>query len=107
MGACASRLRVQRLRALTYENTRPFVPRITRAKCVKVYDGDTIHLAYHMDGGCRVRWSCRLRGIDTAELRGTQGAERAMAVAARTYVHDALISRVLYVDVHGTDKYGR
>ena len=107
MGLCLSCIHAQRLQRLTYINTSCYVPRVTRAKCVRVYDGDTVHLAYYMRGHGPVRSSCRLAGIDTAELRGTTGPAKVMALAAMAWVQSAIEDKLVYVTVLGFDKYGR
>ena len=107
MGGCLSYVRAQRLQRLSYKNTSCYVPRVTRAKCVRVYDGDTVHLAYFLKGHGPVRSSCRLAGIDTAELRGTTGAARVMALVAKSWVQAAIEDKLVYVSVKGFDKYGR
>lgn len=80
----------------------------TYALCVDVYDGDTVKLIFAInEGGPQFKWSVRLKGINTAEIRGTSGAEKTLAVAARDRLRDLVLAKVIVVDVGGFDKYGR
>jgi endonuclease YncB( thermonuclease family) len=82
-------------------------------KVVKVYDGDSLTLAWPRTGPhdpnlCYA--NSRLYGIDTPELRGTKGRERADAEACRDALRQlALGQRFLLTTVGptGLDKYGR
>lgn len=95
------------LGACTYGNTRPFVPSFTVCRFLKAYDGDTITVAAVV-AGKPYRFSCRLAGIDTAELRTKDPNEKAEAVAARERLLELVgDDRALRVKVQGTDKYGR
>ena len=76
------------------------------AKCVKTYDGDSIHIVIHFKGGF-ARFPCRLEGIDTAELRSNNDAERAHAEKARDYLRSRVGGRIVLVHCGGWDKYGR
>ena len=40
----------------------------TNAKCTKCYDADTVHLVFSYNGQL-CRWTCRLEGIDSAEIK--------------------------------------
>ena len=76
------------------------------AKCVKNYDGDSIHIVMHFNGGF-TRFPCRLKGIDTAELRSSNSAEKAHAKKARDYLHKRIVNRIVLVHCGAWDKYGR
>jgi endonuclease YncB( thermonuclease family) len=76
------------------------------AKCVKVYDGDTAHFATMMDSGiARIR--CRFAGINTAELRSTDAAERDKAQRARSEVIRLIEGKICILQLGEMDKYGR
>jgi len=95
------------------------------AKCYRVYDGDTVEIAF--DARCAVtvaagsnpnpneddpawrRARCRLRGIDTAEIRGASSdAERAWGERARDALREKLArKRFVWVRCCGAGKYGR
>lgn len=97
------------MRTVQWEDTVPFVPPITEGTVIKVYDGDTLTVASTLPDQTEplYRFSVRLAGIDTPELRSRDDGERALAVAAR----DVLAARVLHKRVRlenvDNDKYGR
>jgi endonuclease YncB( thermonuclease family) len=80
----------------------------TRAVCYHVVDGDTAdflidlgwyHYAYH---------ALRFEAVNTAELRGTRGAERQSAFAARDRVEALLLGRPVLIRAHKqTSTFGR
>ena len=90
-------------------NTETYIPKITCGKVIKVYDGDTITVAAYLPESNKqvYKFSVRLRGIDSAEIRGSSATEKKHAIVAR----DALSERILnqYVDIKNvsTEKYGR
>ena len=89
--------------------TIPFVAPVTGGRVIKVYDGDTITIASKIPikDSPLYRFSVRLNGIDTPELKGSDEIEKRVALLAR----DALRDRILYKDVTiinvQTEKYGR
>ena len=62
----------------TWDNTVPFVPKIKSAKVIKVYDGDTITIAYKISIFDRkyYRFSVRLARIDCPEIRTKDPVEK-------------------------------
>lgn len=89
------------------ENAQPFVAPIeTHGIVVKVYDGDTITVVtkLQLEGSPYYKFSIRLAGIDTPEIRG---ADKEAAIAAR----DALANKIMHKEVEitniKTEKYGR
>jgi len=96
------------MEAISYDECRVFRPVMEEAKCVRVYDGDTIHLGTllpHPYGP--TRFCCRLLGVDTPELRSTDRAEKTLAREAREIVKSIILHKVVRVRVSGHDKYGR
>lgn len=89
--------------AVTYRSCVRFCPRFQECKVVKVYDGDSVTVGT-LD---HVRHSCRLVGIDTAELRARSPAERMVAYASRDVLRTCAMDRVMDVAIGGHDKYGR
>ena len=89
--------------------TKPFVPPVNRGRVIKVYDGDTITIAstIPIKNSPLYRFSVRLNGIDTPEIKGSDEIEKRVALLAR----DALREKILYKDVElinvKTEKYGR
>jgi len=88
---------------LTYATTIPFLPPIQSGKVVKVYDGDTITVGailYEV----AYRFSVRLNGIDTPELKGPH-QEKAML--ARDELAKLVMNQIVHLKNVGTEKYGR
>lgn len=56
----------------TWADTIPFVHPVNSGICIKVYDGDTITIAAKLPykGSPIYRFSVRLNGIDTPEIKG-------------------------------------
>ena len=78
------------------------------AKCVRVYDGDTIYLGTLLPYPYGpTRFCCRLLGVDTPELRSTDPAEKTLAREAREIVKSLILHKIVKVRVSGQDKYGR
>ena len=87
-----------------------FIPPVNSGRVIKVYDGDTITIASKLPGLKKspiYKFSVRLNGIDTPEMRGKNDDEKEMAHKAR----DALSARIFGKDVFlknvQTEKYGR
>jgi endonuclease YncB( thermonuclease family) len=75
------------------------------AKCVDVYDGDTCQCVIRIAGKL-ARFTCRLEGINSAEMRGAAD-EKVVAIAARDALRSAILSKIITLHVSGFDKYGR
>lgn len=81
---------------------------LTRGVCYHVVDGDTAdflidlgwyHYSYH---------ALRFENINTAELRGTRGAERERAIAAYKRVESLLLDRHVLIAAHKqAETFGR
>jgi len=96
------------LRAATYAGTAPLRLAPSVAKCVRVYDGDTVWLAYE-HGDLIIRSSARLVGVDTPEVRTRNAVEKAAGLAARDELRELILGKLVRVRVPegATDKYGR
>lgn len=78
------------------------------AKCVKVYDGDTVHLCMFVNGmKTPKRFVCRLEGINTPELKSKNQAEKKDAIIARDYLKQQILDKIVFVKCGDFDKYGR
>lgn len=95
------------LHDLSYVSCSEFMPKFQRAKCIRCYDGDTITLGTVIEGYGRTRFTCRLMGIDTPELRSKDPCEKELACIARDVVRGILLHRLVNVTIVGMDKYGR
>jgi endonuclease YncB( thermonuclease family) len=76
------------------------------AKCVKVYDGDTITLAFPWKGEM-LKWRCRLEEIDTPELKKKNKTEYFFGVRVRDMVRTLILDEIVHVVCGKFDKYGR
>ena len=72
----------------------------------KVYDGDSIHIVFEYKGEYH-KWTCRLFGIDTAELRSKDAIEKAFAIETRDELSRKILYQNIDVKCHNFDKYGR
>jgi len=78
----------------------------TWAWCSKVYDGDTIHACFFINKQL-FRFSVRLYGIDTAELRSTDPIEKDKAITTKNFVTKRIANKPIYLRLKDFDKYGR
>ena len=88
------------------EDTLDFDGKITRAKVVSVYDGDTVKVTFPYMGKM-FRWNCRIRGVDTPEIRTTDPFEKREGLAARDALKEKILGRLVVVTCGKFDKYGR
>ena len=102
MGCCWSRSWSK----VVYADTKPFVLPVRQCKVVKVYDGDTITVAFYLNRTL-YRTNVRLLGIDCAELKGSSEEEKKMAVAARDALSAKIMNEVVELRKTSTEKYGR
>ena len=96
----------------TYDNVEEFIPEIRTGKVVKVYDGDTITIASRLwiDGNETsklYKFSVRLNGIDTPELKTKNPTEKSRALLARDDLHDLIFGSIVTLSNTSYDKYGR
>ena len=94
---------------ITWDDTIEFTYPITSGHVIKVYDGDTITIASKMpyENSPLFRFSVRLDGIDTPEIKSKDKNEKALSILAR----DALSQLIMHKNVTLTnvknEKYGR
>ena len=86
----------------------PFFPS-HKAKVIKVYDGDTCTLAkINPNNETRgLRYSGRLYGIDTAEIKGTNLDEKNAAHYSKEVLSKLILDQIVDIEIKGIDKYGR
>jgi micrococcal nuclease len=94
---------------ITWENTKPFVPPITEGIVIKVYDGDTITIATQlpMENSPMYRFSVRLLGIDSAEIKGKTEAEKHIATLAKEALSTKILGNKVTLRNISLEKYGR
>lgn len=85
-----------------------FDGRTVDAKCVKVYDGDTIQVVFRAfpDQPPR-RFHCRMLGYNTAEMHSKNATERTAAQAAEKYLADIVLGKIITLKLGKYEKYGR
>jgi len=101
---------LEELKNVDYHDTHPFVPPIHSGKVVKVYDGDTITIASKYPGvtdSPLYRFSVRLNGIDSAEIKGKTFAEKEQAILARDALSKLILNQIVVLKNLSTEKYGR
>ena len=93
---------------ISIHGTIPFIPPVEEGKVVKVYDGDTITVAAKLPYSNKYyRFSIRLTGIDSAEIKGKTLNEKAIALKARDALHDLIFGKIVKLKKVSTEKYGR
>ena len=91
-----------------WKNTTPFVPQIRVCKVIKVYDGDSITVAAKLHESFSVnRFSVRLNGIDTPEMRAQNENEKKRAIIAKDFLEKRILNQTVYLEDVGLEKYGR
>lgn len=100
------------MNAATYENSPTFVPEIKTGKIVRVYDGDTVTIATRIQiDGTEIpkifRFSLRLRGIDSPELKTKNQTEKTLAIQSRDALSGLIMGKTMAIENVDYDKYGR
>lgn len=116
MGNCCSEttnIVTPSLASATLENT----PELTlvghkcEAKVVDVHDGDTITLAFILNGTIYHK-SCRVAGVDCAEIRTSNKDEKKVGFEATDFVKELILNKIIWAEFTDglddkKDKYGR
>jgi micrococcal nuclease len=102
-------LEVKNMRIIKWEDTTAFTMPITGGQVIKVYDGDSITIAAYlpMDSSPLFRFSVRLNGIDTPEIKGKNEDEKEAAKAARDALSNLILHKYITLKNVDTEKYGR
>ena len=79
---------------------------IFTAKCVKCYDGDTVHVNIRLYNTL-YKFICRLANIDTAELRSKNPKEKNHAQKAKKWLENLILNKIIKIKCGNFDKYGR
>ena len=87
----------------------PFIPPITEGQVINVFDGDTITIVSKLpyDASPLYRFSVRLAGIDTPEIKGKTDRERELAQEAKCALQKLIWNKVVVLKNLKTEKYGR
>ena len=96
---------------ISWGETCPFIFPIQEGQVIKVYDGDTITIAAYMPYAAGTsplfRFSVRLNGIDTPEIKGHSEEEKKAAKESRAALNEKLLHHVVSLKNVQTEKYGR
>jgi len=94
---------------IEWKDTIPFIPPITEGQVIKVYDGDTITVASRLpyDGSPLYRFSVRLNGIDSPEMKGKSDDEKQAAKRAQQALSNFILHKTVALTNNKTEKYGR
>lgn len=76
------------------------------AKCVSVYDADTMNVVFPHNGEL-TRWTIRLYGVNAAEIRGGTEETKKAGACARDWVRSQILDKEVWVKCYGFGKYGR
>lgn len=95
---------------IEWKDTKPFVVPLNGGHVIKVYDGDTITVAnklpiYHCND--LFRFSVRLNGIDTPEIKGKDEDEKEAAKVAKNALAEKIMDKYVILKNVATEKYGR
>ena len=100
------------IRTVTLEDTILYFPPITCGKVVKVYDGDTIHIASN-EIRCSIpgkifRFQIRIKNIDTPEIRTKNEQEKNLGRMAKYEMEKLVLNKfVTLEEVEHETKWGR
>jgi hypothetical protein len=96
---------------IKWEDTKDFKFPINGGRVIKVYDGDTITIASKLpyDNSELYRFSVRLNGIDTPEMKGKDVTEEEKEAArnTRNFVINLVLNKFVRLENICNEKYGR
>lgn len=110
MGCCCCRgwFERRRLQRLEYDDAPRYVPNLSYAKVVSVYDGDTITVISRPDmKGQFYKYRVRLARIDAPELNAASSKQRKKAAEARDFLAGLIMDKVVLLKDVKIEKYGR
>jgi len=92
-----------------WEDTIVFIPPITDGMVIKVYDGDTITIAQKLpyETSPLFRFTIRLHGIDSPEIKTKNDSEKKYAERSRDALHDLIFQKTVTLKNISLEKYGR
>ena len=77
-----------------------------QAKCVAVYDGDTCRIVF-VYNGVLIKWSLRLIGINTPEIKDKDPETVKKAIDSREFLKSLILNKIITVKINGFEKFGR
>ncbi len=79
-----------------------------QSKCVKVYDGDTITVVLKPRLDSQYwKFNIRLLSINTAEIRNRDEDEKKKAYAARDFLREKILGKIVTIKCGDFDAFGR
>ena len=110
MGGCCCRGWIERrkLQRLEYNDAPRYIPNLSYAKVVSVYDGDTVTVIARPDmKGQFYKYRVRLARIDAPEMNAATAKERKKAVKARDFLAGLIMDKIVLLKDVKIEKYGR
>lgn len=97
------------LPTIEWKDTQAFIPPICEGQVIKVYDGDTITIAAKLpyNDSLLYRFSIRLNGIDSPEIKGHSEDEKAAAQVSKRALENLILHKYVVLKNKSTEKYGR
>jgi endonuclease YncB( thermonuclease family) len=98
---------------ITLHDTSEFTYPVEGGRVIKVYDGDTITIAtklpFNAKSDTLYRFSVRLNGIDTPEMKGKDVSEeeKTAAKSAQQFVSNLVLNKYVTLKNVQNEKYGR
>jgi len=94
---------------IEWNQTIPFIPPIDKGQVIKVYDGDTMTIAARLPylESPLYRFSVRLLGIDSPEIKGKTPEEKEAAKKSQKALEDLILNKIVYLKDKSHEKYGR
>ena len=89
-----------------WKDTIAYVPPVKTGVVIKVYDGDTITIATKLDY-TMYRFSVRLSGIDSPEIKSKSANEKRLAILAKHALTEQIIGKTVELKNVSMEKYGR
>ena len=87
-----------------------FIPPVKQGRVIKVYDGDTVTIASKVIGLKNseiYKFSVRLNGIDTPEMKTKDVAEKKLAEMAKKALSEKIMGKIIILENVKLEKYGR
>jgi endonuclease YncB( thermonuclease family) len=104
MGGCATKqpsledVQMIQLQSCTDETVEEVIYRFTKAKVLKVYDGDSCTIAAHY-GGQICKFNVRIFGIDCDEMKGGTEKTKHNARLAKKFVEKMILGKIVDINV--------
>ena len=101
--------RVEKPTQIKWSDTIIFIPDISGGYVIKVYDGDTITIAQKLPypESPLYRFSVRLAGIDSPEMKGKSKEEKVAAKLSQKALEEIILNKNVTIKNVKTEKYGR